>query len=120
MDGFDAARARSLLDEAKQEKVPLDGAGLAYAFQGTLEEMAVAFFNAPGDFRFLERLHVAMDLVGSFPVEVDLWRVQNLYYAMLEQAHPVFRKKAEDGEASAQEWVRSFEALGAKLLFRVG
>ena len=28
--------------------------------------------------------------------------------------------KAEAGDASAREWVRSFEALGEKLLFRLG
>jgi hypothetical protein len=53
------------------------------------------------------------------PFEVDLWRVQNLYYELLHGVFPFFRDKAGLGDAGAQEWVSQFTALGQQLWVKV-
>ena len=53
------------------------------------------------------------------PFRLNLWKIQNIYYKMLETVHPEFRTKAEQGEEAARAWVDRFVALGEKLRVRV-
>jgi hypothetical protein len=64
-------------------------------------------------------LEAAVDMVHVFPCEVDLWRVQNIYYRLLRTAYPQFCERATQGEDEARAWCERFVALGHKLSVRV-
>ena len=55
------------------------------------------------------------------PVEqgLNLWKVQDVYWDLLQKVAPSFRSKAEAGDEPAREWVNRFAALGEKLGFAV-
>jgi hypothetical protein len=113
---LDLERIRTLLDAAEKEKVRLDTAGLGYALEQTVERLMGELRAAPTDLGLLEKLEAAIGLVGSLPFEVQLWKVQNLYYEMLQKVYPEFRARADE---EAQDWVGHFLSLGEKLSFRV-
>ncbi len=120
---FDLDRIRTLLDEARAAKIAVDEAGIGYALRekvfrltrGLLEEI----FADPIDLSAIQKLEAAVDLVHSLPFEVDLWKVQNRYYRMMQTAYPRFRERAERGDENAKAWVDHFVSLGNKLEFRV-
>ena len=64
----------------------------------------------------LHGFNLAVDLVHSLPFEVDLARVQNVYYELMQNVYPIYAK--QDDEAS-QVWITEFLALGRKLNFSV-
>ena len=107
---------RGLLDAAQRESVALDAAGLSYALGQTIELLMQRFTAHPAAIQYLERLERAVDLARSFPFEVNLWKVQNGYYQMLQRVRPEFKARGGD---QARLWLACFDSLGEKLSIRV-
>jgi hypothetical protein len=118
-DELDLDRINGLLEEARVCNVHLDSEGLGLLFRQTIEKIMERFVSTPEDQTCLEQLVGAAELARAMPFEVDLWKVQNLYYRMLQEIYPQFQQHAQGGDAAAQEWVHQFVALGGQLSVRV-
>ncbi len=116
---FDRERVDSLMNDAAAHRVDLDGPGLGLALAGTLERMAEALLGEL-DLDGLERMRDAVELARTPPLEVNLWRSQNLFWEMREGGYPELLRRAENGDEEAQARVVAFNALGRALYVRVG
>jgi len=117
-DAIDVERIRSLLEEAKAWHVTLDKEGLGYLLQHGLERMMTDFTSNPADADILKNLVDVVRMTRTVPFTSDLWKVQNIYYEMLQNIYPDFRKRAEQGDKAAAEWLTQFVSLGQKLHIR--
>jgi alpha-amylase/alpha-mannosidase (GH57 family) len=117
---LDLERITVLLHEAEMLGVRLDGAGLGYVLKQTVERMAERLSARPTDLALLENLEAVIGLARSLPFEVDLWKVQNVYYKLLHTVYPILQREAERGDEDTQVWVGHFAALGEKLRMRRG
>jgi len=72
----------------------------------------------PEDFEKMRHIVEAVALARSLPFPVDLWKVQNIYWEMLQNVYPAVKKKT--GDRAAADWVEAFVALGKQLSIRVG
>jgi alpha-amylase/alpha-mannosidase (GH57 family) len=110
---------QNLLKEARALHVEFDALGLGYALKQTLERLAEEFRDDPDDLDKLERIERAVGMASTLPFEINLWRIQNIYYEMLHTAFPEWRWRAEQGGEGAHDWVAHFVELGEKLAVRV-
>ena len=108
-------RVQTLLDTARRENLPLDIPGLSYTLKKRLDEMAGELLVIPRG-QTLERFNAAISLVQSLPFEVDLWRLQNAYYFILQNTYPEMLRHEDE---VARTWVREFEQLGELLKVHV-
>ncbi len=108
---LDLERVQTLLDSAAREKIQWDEAWLGYALTKRFGRMADDLAVKPRE-DALHRFNLAVDLVRSLPFEVDLRRVQNVYYQLLQHVYPVVLK---EGDEASQLWIKEFTALGQKL-----
>ncbi len=74
-----------LLRNAITEGVPLDEASLAYAARESVDTKAERFFESPEKLEAFEELRRSVAVVLALPFEVDLWKVQNLYFGFLSE-----------------------------------
>ena len=116
---FDLALIESYLEEAKEEGVSLDAATLEFSIRKRLERMAKAFSEDPADLSRLQELASAVALLKAMPFQVNLWMVQNLCYEIFRSRYEEFRKRAENGDGTAQAWVKHFEPMAQSLSFRI-
>ncbi len=116
---LDLDRVTSLMNEAKEAKITLDAPGLAYALRQHLRKLIDRLRLEPHDLKLLERLGAAVGFTTSLPFEFDFWRIQNIYYEMLQTLYAEFEVKSQNGDDGAKEWVRQFLALGEKLRVKV-
>jgi len=114
---FDPLRLQPLLDEAKSVGVALDGAGLAYAARAALERLMKRLDDFPEDRSLLEQVVRAAKLFREMPFEVDLRRVENGYFRLVEGVAPGVRKRAAEHDEEALRWIEIFEELGDTLRF---
>lgn len=114
-DVVDLDRVRELLNEVHSAKVDLDVKGLSYAFEQTLNRLARQLFSDPRNVELLTTLEHTATIARSMPIDVDLWQVQNIYFALLQKEYPTMAAKAADGDGDATAWTRSFERLGDQL-----
>ncbi|HYH00929.1 MAG TPA: DUF3536 domain-containing protein [Terriglobales bacterium] len=111
-DEVEPERVRSLLDAVRRERVVLDAEGLAYDLRNRLDEMTAGALADPEDLAKLERLDAMVDVVHMLPFAVDLWRVQNGYYRLLQNTYPTMARRGDD---FSRLWVAEFTGLGHKL-----
>jgi hypothetical protein len=97
----------------------LDCAGLSYIFKETLEGLIGKLLSETEDLALPNLLVSAVALARSLPFEVNLWRVQNVYYELLHSKYPEFKKRAERGDKLADEWASAFIRLGEQLSMKV-
>jgi hypothetical protein len=109
-ESVDEAEVGSLIRDAAMERVSLDAPTLAFTARRSLEALAQAFFDEPEDLDTLIRLRKKVRLVLSMPFEVELWKVQNLYFHTMKRLL---------GEAHPEAWLDEFLALGDDLSLRI-
>jgi alpha-amylase/alpha-mannosidase (GH57 family) len=117
-DSPDPEEISGILEEAETSKVSLDGAGLGYVLEQTLDRLGEKLTVRPGDRTLVRQLDTAVGLARSLPFVVDLWKIQNVYYSLLQRIYPEMLKKARSGDSEAKGWTQQFEALGDKLRIR--
>jgi hypothetical protein len=111
-------RVHTLLEAAKLEGVALDNATLEFAYRHSLERITERLVDAP-NVDSLRQLDRAAGLLHVLPFRVDLWKIQNSYYRLLENIYPRMRRQKEEGDDTARAWLASFESLGQKLAVKV-
>ena len=114
-DPLDIERVRELLTEVQSAKVQLDAKGLGYALEQTMARIAGSLSHDPANVQTLSILENIVTIARSMPFDVDVWQVQNIYFALLESAYPEHAQRAAQGDTRAQEWTQTFEKVGAQL-----
>ena len=114
-DFLDLNDVRQLLNESKEEGVPLDSAGLAFLMERKLNGLMVQLQRRPQNLGLLRKIFSLLELIKDLPFAVNLWKVENLYYQMSRTTYP---ELANSGAVPA-EWSNDFLKLGSQLRIRV-
>jgi hypothetical protein len=112
----DLDRISTLLHTAQREQVKLDYEGLAFTLTKTLERLMAGLGENPSEVERLQKLVELLKLARSMPSAVNLWRVQNVYYRLLQTVYPEYRSRTDE---EARGWLQHFTELGRELRVRV-
>ena len=118
-DNLTPERVESLLQEAREMKVPLDASTLEFVMRRQAEERARAFWANPGELASLQRLETAVQLAKSLPFPVNLWQVQNLCAERMDGTFSAIQKEAERGDEDAKTWIRHMSLLAKALDLKI-
>ena len=116
---LDFKAIQALISDAEGAKVALDAPTIEYSLRMRLEHMAEALRADPVNVELLQQLDSVVDLARSLPLEVNLWKIQNICYDLLQTAYQDLKPKVEEGGQKAGAWVDCFRALAEKLSLRV-
>jgi hypothetical protein len=73
----------------------------------------------PGNVQLLQYIAALAALVRGTPLDLNLWKVQNAYWRMLQSDFPRLKPKAGQADPGPIEWTKAFLALGEHLNFAV-
>jgi hypothetical protein len=118
-DTIDTETVRTLINNAKTWHVELDIEGISYDLKENLERMMSALVAAPENPGALKNLTDCIGMVRSLPFNVDLWKIQNMYWGMITGDYLAFAQKAGRGDKQASEWTGDFASLGKLLKIRI-
>jgi len=103
---LDTIRIVELLHDAKAWGVELDTPKLSFVLTHTLEDAMGSFFRAPMRIGGLKELVESLRFLKEEPFDVNLWKVQNLYYESYKALY-------KDAEKSARALASRQEVGGA-------
>jgi Domain of unknown function (DUF3536) len=118
-NNMDFEGIRKLIEDAQAARISLDVATLEYTFRMELERTAERFRIDPGNLEILKRLDTAAGLARGLPFEVNLWKVQNICYELLQTVYRDFRERADHSDENARAWTDLFSSLAEKLSLRL-
>jgi len=108
----------SLLETAMLEGVNIDAPTLEFTFRHNLERMAERLAADPAE-PCLKQLHNAASVIHFLPFDVDIWKIQNIYYGLLKNLYPKMQELLARGDEPAKAWVETFRALGRHLAIKI-
>ena len=78
------------------------------------------FQENPFDLSLPDAMQTTMELARPLPINVNLWEVQNIYYAMARSVYYDISKKAVQEKTDAVRWTQTFLKLGETFNFDTG
>ena len=118
-DPLDFEAIRSLIGDAEGANVALDVPTLEYTLRTKLERMAESLRADPTNDEPLRGLDSAVGMARSLPLEVNLAKIQNIGYELLQNTYNDFHLTSEEGGKNASSWMDHFRALAEKLSLHV-
>jgi hypothetical protein len=67
----------------------------------------------------LQDLHKCLTIVKQMPFPVNLWAAQNHVYAIQGRLYPRLRRRAQRGDARAQQWLDQYVSLSELMSIRL-
>jgi hypothetical protein len=118
-EGLDPEVVRPLLEEARLAGAALDAAALGLLLASNIEHLAEQLLEQPDDLVRVERLNKAAQLVTTLPFEINLWKIRNICYKILQAYCPNLNEMAALGDQNAKERMRHYRVLAENFLLRV-
>jgi len=84
-----------------------------------LRELMENFQNNVSDLSFMEKARDLIVLLKGIGVEPELWKPQNVYFAVYRRVLPGMQGRAGKGDEASRKWVNLFLDLGSHLGVRV-
>jgi hypothetical protein len=112
-------RVKNLLKKTKLLGVSLDTDTLEYTFRNNLRRQAEKFYSEPKDPGLLNNLADSVELLRVMPFRTDLWKVQNICYSVLQSHYASLLSMADQGDTSAQDWIKTFNRVAGSLSVRI-
>lgn len=103
---------QATLEQAHGTGVQIEAREVSFSARRALERMAERLEWEPKEVRNLRRLRETAELVLPPPLEVNPWRVQNVFYRVVSGQVPELRRRADNGDQAAREWIGEAERLG--------
>jgi len=75
--------------------------------------------QTPEDLPALENIEVILRILSALPLELDIWKAQNVYFSIGKQLYGEMREKAEKGDVNAKKWIEHFNSLGHYLQAKI-
>ncbi|HWC18681.1 MAG TPA: DUF3536 domain-containing protein, partial [Terriglobales bacterium] len=114
-DFLNLNEVRNLLNQAKEEGVQLDSAGLSYVMGRKLVGLIQQLQRRPQNLGLLKKILSTLDVIAELPFAVNLWKVENVYYQM---SRTTYAELLQQGGVP-KEWFEIFLQLGSRLRIRV-
>jgi len=117
-DDIDIERLGVVVEEMKRWAFKRDQANFAFLAGGCISKMTARLKEHPQDVDLMERIAMALELLGQLQLEIDLWKTQNMYFVMGRTIYPEIAAQAA-GDALAKRWAEAFAHLGEALKVNV-
>ena len=112
---LNVGRVQRVLEQVRASQISLDLAGLTLTFERALERAAVRLWQEPDDLVSLRTLEELAHIASTISKDVDLWKVQNIYFDLMGGHYPQKVQESQAGNTEAGAWVASFTRLSDRL-----
>lgn len=118
-DFRDEPRLNAILRDARMWELDLKVDGLDYLVKKVITDQAIALSEDPFNTEEVRSLTRMVRLARRLPIELMIWRAQNIYHELLDSVFAGEDKKARTGDRQAAEWIRAFAELGEQMMVAV-
>ena len=112
-------RLKSLVAEVQRRDNEVLDADMSYFVKQRLEQIIEEVAANPSDVERIGILEGVAGIMVPLPMGLNLWKVQNTYWEMMQAVLPEYRYRAGKGDEKAQAWLQHFISLGERLDFDV-
>ncbi|MFZ5905962.1 MAG: DUF3536 domain-containing protein [Nitrospirota bacterium] len=118
-DVHSADRIQAVFGDMKRWEVPLDTVEIEFAVRRGLENLMENFSLNYQDTDLLLEIQKRLELLRLFPIEINYWQTQNIFYRLAKTRYPEMLARARSGDKEAGRWTAIFTYVGEMLSFAI-
>jgi alpha-amylase/alpha-mannosidase (GH57 family) len=107
-----------LVQESERWSLELDKQNLGFVASQRVNSLMQRLAGIPEDTTLLETIGNVLRVLSTIPLELDLWKAQNIYFLIGTQRYDEMEKRSNQGESNAKTWLEHFNRLGEHLNVR--
>lgn len=119
-DTLDGNAISGIVNEIAKWGLSYDTLETELIVRGRIRDQMTLFQENPSDLSLKGSMQATMGLARLLPVNLNLWEIQNTYYAMARSVYHEMVEKAGQDDPDAARWVLDFLELGETLNFDTG
>lgn len=108
-------RMGQLKEEIERFSLKLDRKRVTFESSLRINALMQQFRRDPENLDLLLRIEQVMGILLSVVGSIDLQESQNVFFTLSKRVYPPMQKKAQEGDASARQWVEHFQILAQHL-----
>jgi len=112
---LDFDQIEKLVQEAKKWDLELGEKNLGFVATQRSNLLMEQLSKAPEEISLLETIENAFKVLNGLPLQLDLWKAQNIYFSLGKERCDEMEEKAAQGDQFARKWLDSFYRLGDSL-----
>ena len=110
-EDVDIKRFKQLVEEMKRWSFKRDQANFAFLASQRVSSLMKRLSDHPDNIHLMEKIIIILELLVQLSLDLDLWKAQNIYFAMGSKIYPDIFSQAGTDELAGR-WVKLFERLG--------
>ncbi len=111
----DLVQLGKVVEEVRRWSFKPDKATLDFVASSRLLSLMEQYYRFPFDLAWPNAIVEILASLSPLGLELDLWKIQNLYFAMDKEHLAALQAKAEQGDETAKPWLEAFGRLGQAL-----
>lgn len=116
---MDIDRVKNAMNDISKWHLTLDPTDVEFMLRRKLEAMMNLLGDRPSDMELLRTLQRLLTLQSVLRIEMNLWRVQNVYFKLAKTIYAEFLHRVEVGDEDAAKWIETFRQIGQSLFFNL-
>jgi hypothetical protein len=112
---LDLDKLRKIVQELKKWDLHPDRVRLGYISSSRLNKIMAKLQADPKNMSLLREIDDLLRILKDFPVDLDLWKSQNIYFALCKQLKDEMGNKSEKRDLVAEDWVKLMKGIGRQL-----
>jgi alpha-amylase/alpha-mannosidase (GH57 family) len=114
-DELDLERLQKLVDEFKKWSYEPDKTILSFITSERMSELMKELFRNPEELSLVKDIDNLLMTLEEVPLELNLWKSQNIYFTLCKQLSSEMQKRREKGDLTAEKWLESMSSIGSHL-----
>lgn len=115
----DFEHLESLVRDVREWPVEIDKETLKFVVRRKTDDLMDRFWAAPRAIEHIKIVEMMLRALDPLSLDLDLWKAQNIYFAVRKQHYTTMKAEAEDGRVESGKWVECFHALGEHLRVKI-
>jgi alpha-amylase/alpha-mannosidase (GH57 family) len=114
-DEFDIDRIENIVSEFTKWTLRPDKTVLGRAASFKIDALMLELRAIPENLSLLGTIDKLLETLRDFPLELNLWKSQNIFFALSKEMGARMREKTKSGDQGAQKWIQSMKNIGGYL-----
>ncbi len=116
---LDLAAIRKLVEEYHKWSFSPDGEHLGFVATQRIDGLMEKLSRDPQDLPLLETIENVFSILRELPLDLDLWKSQNVFFSVTRTLYQKMKNKSDRGETAAKKWLENIEKIGRYLQVKI-
>jgi alpha-amylase/alpha-mannosidase (GH57 family) len=118
-EDLNTEKLENLINEVKKWPLDIDKTAIGFVASSWINSGMSKLNQQPEDIELINKIVDVIKLLRQLPLELDIWKAQNIYFTIGKNLFSVMKEKSGKGNDFARKWVEAFRKLGYYLQVKV-